>query len=101
MAALEGEWCNLFQHSSKATPFQSWAWLYSWWEHYGVGRELRLITVRQGELLVGLVPLMLERRFGFGSLLFVGTGITDHLDVLVRDGYQDAVIEATVDTLVT
>ncbi len=34
-AALEEEWDDLHRQSPRATPFQSWAWLYSWWEHYG------------------------------------------------------------------
>src|SRR3712207_9430408 len=65
-AALEGEWEELYRHCPSATPFQSWAWLYSWWEHYGEGRyELRLVTLRSEEgLLVGLIPPMLERRGG-------------------------------------
>jgi hypothetical protein len=31
-AALEEEWEDLHLHCPSATPFQSWAWLYSWWE---------------------------------------------------------------------
>jgi CelD/BcsL family acetyltransferase involved in cellulose biosynthesis len=99
MAALERAWCDLFDHSSIATPFQSWAWLYSWWQAYAGDRQLRLIAAWHDEVLVGLVPLMLERRFGIGTLLFVGTGITDHLDMLVKDGYEDAVVVATVDVV--
>ena len=34
-AALEEEWEDLYEHCPSATPFQSWAWLYSWWEYYG------------------------------------------------------------------
>jgi CelD/BcsL family acetyltransferase involved in cellulose biosynthesis len=99
-AALEEEWEDLYHNSPLATPFQSWAWLYSWWEFYGDGHELRLITVRGGDgLLVGLLPLMLERRGGFGKLLLVGTGLTDYLDVLVREGWEDAVSEAGVATV--
>src|SRR3982750_3356199 len=90
-AALEEEWEDLYRNSSLATPFQSWAWLYSWWEAYGEGYELRLITIREANLLVGLIPLMLERRWGFGRLLFIGTGITDHLDVLAREGSEGRV----------
>src|SRR3712207_5773324 len=74
-AALEREWEDLYQNSPLATPYQSWAWLYSWWEHYGDDYELRLVTVRDGDLLVGIVPLMLERRWGFGRLRFIGTGL--------------------------
>ena len=93
-AALEEEWEDLYQDSPRATPFQSWAWLYSWWEAYGEGHELRLVTVRNGRgLLVGLAPLMLKHRLGFGKLLFVGTGPTDYLDVLIRERWEDQVSE--------
>jgi CelD/BcsL family acetyltransferase involved in cellulose biosynthesis len=99
-AALEEEWDDLHRHSPRATPFQSWAWLYSWWEHYGGGYELRLITVRgEGGLLVGAIPLMLERRWGLGRLLFVGTGPSDHLDVLVRRDWEAEACEAGVQAL--
>jgi CelD/BcsL family acetyltransferase involved in cellulose biosynthesis len=98
-AALEEEWEDLYHNSPLATPFQSWGWLYSWWEHYGEDHELRLITVRDGGLLVGLVPLMLARRAGLGKLLFIGTGPTDYLDVLVREGWEAGVSEAVVRAL--
>jgi CelD/BcsL family acetyltransferase involved in cellulose biosynthesis len=67
-AGLEEEWEELYRASPLATPFQSWAWLYSWWEHFGKGHELRLVTVRYEDLLVGLLPLMLQRQRGFGRL---------------------------------
>jgi hypothetical protein len=98
-AALEEEWEDLHRQSPRATPFQSWAWLYSWWEFYGDDYELRLITVRHEGLLVGIIPLMLERRWGHGRLLFVGTGPTDHLDMVVRRGWDDRVSEAGIRAL--
>jgi CelD/BcsL family acetyltransferase involved in cellulose biosynthesis len=83
--ALEEEWEDLYHESSIATPFQSWAWLYSWWQSYGEGYELRLLTMRDDAgLLVGIMPLMLERKLGLRRLLFIGTGQTDYLGVLVR-----------------
>jgi CelD/BcsL family acetyltransferase involved in cellulose biosynthesis len=100
LALLEEEWKDLYHHCSQSTPFQSWAWLYYWWEYYGEGYELRLVTVRNDEgLLVGILPLMLERRAGFGRLLFVGTGISDYLDVLVRTGWEDKFFEAGAQVL--
>jgi hypothetical protein len=99
-AALEEEWEDLHRQCPRATPFQSWAWLYSWWEYYGEGYELRLITVRSGDgLLVGIIPLMLERWWGLGRLLFVGTGPSGHLDVVAREGWDDQVSEAGVRAL--
>lgn len=93
-AALEEEWEELYQNCPSATPFQSWAWLYSWWEHYGEGHELRIVAVRSGGLLVGVLPLMIGRRLGFKRLLFVGTGVTDYLDLLAREGWKEEVVEA-------
>lgn len=99
-AALEDEWEALYQDSPLATPFQSWAWLYSWWEIYGEDYELRLVTVRDGDLLVGLIPLMLERRWGFfGRLLFIGNGPTDYLDILAKEGWEAQVAKAGVKAL--
>ena len=99
-AALEEEWEDLHRDSPRATPFQSWAWLYSWWEFYGEAYELRLITVRDDEgLLIGLAPLMLKRGLGFSRLLFVGTGPTDYLDVLAREGRETQVLKALARTI--
>jgi CelD/BcsL family acetyltransferase involved in cellulose biosynthesis len=99
-AALEEEWEDLYHDSAHATAFQSWAWLYSWWESYGEDYELRLVTVRDGRgLLVGVAPLMLKHRLGFSRLLFVGTGPTDYLDVLIRERWEDQVSEVLARTL--
>jgi hypothetical protein len=96
-AALEEEWNDLLRDAPLATPYQSWAWLYSWWENYGGGYRLRLVTVREDGVLVGIVPLMLERRTG--RLLFVGSGITNHLDLLARAGWEERVARAGVEAL--
>ncbi len=95
-AALKDEWEDLYRSCPLATPFQSWAWLYSWWESYGEDYELCLIKLRSEEgLLVGLIPLMLERRWGFGRLLFIGAGpITPYKDVLARKGWERRVADA-------
>lgn len=93
-AALKEEWEDLYRNSRSATPFQSWAWLYSWWESYGGDYDLRLITIKDNGLLVGIVPLMLKREALFKRLLFLGTGITDYHDVLIREGWESRVLEA-------
>ena len=98
-AAMEEEWDDLYRGAPLSTPFQSWAWLYSWWEYYGEGCRLRIVAVRDGNLLVGLVPLMLERRWGFGRLLYIGTGTSPYLDVLVHKDWEAKVYEAGVRAL--
>ena len=90
--AMEQEWDDLYQDSPLSTPFQSWSWLYSWWESFGEGYELRLITVRDGTLLVGVIPLMLERWWGFRRLAPIGERAQQ--DLLARKGWEDKVSEA-------
>src|ERR671917_1244838 len=103
-ASMEDEWGELWAASPAATPFQSWAWLFSWWENYGGGRlSLRLVAAREGRggALVGLAPLMVERGFGPlpGRLLFLGSGTTDHLDMLARKGSEGRVAAAFLPVL--
>ncbi len=94
-AAFEEEWEGLYGNSLSATPFQSLAWFYSWWECYGGGYELCLITVRsEDSLLVGVTSFMLERRGVIMRLIFIGTGVTEHLDALTREGWEDEVAGA-------
>src|SRR5215211_89313 len=96
-AALEEEWEELYRASPLSTPFQSWAWLFSWWEAYGEGYKLRLVTVRSSEgLLVGIIPLMLQHKLGFRRLVFVGKIAHGQLDLLARKGWEAKVCEAGV-----
>jgi hypothetical protein len=60
------------------------------------GYELRQITVRNPRgLLVGIFPFMVEFRSVYvGRLLFLGTGLSYYLDVIVRAGWEDKVLES-------
>lgn len=86
---LEDEWRQLYEASPSATPFQTWDWLYTWWEVYGSPGALRLITARHDGRLVGVLPLMVG---GPGHLRFIGTGLSDHLDLLVDATVADDVL---------
>ena len=85
---LAGEWDALVDRCAPATPFQSHAWLSSWWQSYGRPGRLRLVTVRRDGRLVAVAPLMLRHRL-LPVLVPVGAGLTDFLDVLVDDDHAD------------
>ncbi|MFD3518241.1 GNAT family N-acetyltransferase [Streptomyces sp. NPDC058657] len=88
-AELRTEWDALHRRCAAATPFQSHAWLSSWWLSYGTEGRLRTVLVRRGDRLVGVAPLMLVHR-PMPLLVPVGLGISDYFDVLVDDeGAQD------------
>nr|WP_262412841.1 GNAT family N-acetyltransferase [Streptomyces acidipaludis] len=89
-AGLAQEWTRLYQRCAAATPFQSHAWLSSWWESYGVPGRLRVVLVRRGDRLVGAAALTRVNR-PLPALVPLGGAITDYTDVLLADGDRAAV----------
>src|SRR6202051_3313499 len=87
LAALETDWLDLAHRTPGATPFQTPMWLLPWWRAFG-SNDLAVIAARNGSRLEALAPLYIIRSGGSDtdsdeSLgVFLGTGISDHLDVL-------------------
>ncbi|HEY8468034.1 MAG TPA: GNAT family N-acetyltransferase [Longimicrobiales bacterium] len=96
LEALRPEWARLWERCPDATPFQSPDWLLAWWNVFGHGRLLALI-LRHDDRLVGLAPLFLdgdrpsgaEQQGSVRRVLFLGTGVTDHLDCLLEPGFAE------------
>ena len=86
--ALAADWDDLVDRCAAATPFQSHAWLSSWWRSYGRPGRLRVVTVRQDGRLVAAAPLML-RRLPTPRYVAVGEGLSDFLDVLLDDAQAE------------
>lgn len=83
-AELAPAWGRLYGRCAAATPFQSHAWLHSWWRSYGDRGRLRLLLVRSGGELVAAAPMMLVRR-PLPALVPLGGAISDYGDVLLDD----------------
>ncbi|MEU2721166.1 GNAT family N-acetyltransferase [Streptomyces smyrnaeus] len=83
-AALAADWEALRSRNRSATPFQSHAWLWSWWMSYGRRGRLRLVLVRENGRLVAAAPLMLVHR-PLPTLVGLGGSISDYQDVLLDD----------------
>ncbi|MGW7290696.1 GNAT family N-acetyltransferase, partial [Streptomyces sp. NPDC054847] len=84
-AALEPEWNRLYDDCATATPFQSHAWLHSWWRSYGTSGRLRVVLARRDGRLIGAAPLTLTHA-PMPLLVPMGGRISDHCDVLVDGG---------------
>ncbi|HKP54310.1 MAG TPA: GNAT family N-acetyltransferase [Chloroflexia bacterium] len=104
-AAMRAEWLELME-SSDAGVFNSWEWLYPWYTRIGTGRELHILTARDGEgILLGVMPLCMERRRVMGQTLrrlaFLGeTEVgSDYLDVVARRGYEEDVTRIFLQSL--
>ena len=115
LEALAPEWDALYAASPTAAPPLSWEWVAGWWKHYGAvygrkGAGLRVLTVRRGPRLIGVLPLYLgrlgvpvlgARRLGFvstGEAEFEGT-YPEYLDLLHALGEADGCLQALAPVL--
>lgn len=97
---VSAEWCQLWERDPSATVFASPDWAICWWEHFG-RPPLRLVELRSGERLVGILPLFLPEQLEPAGprLLLAGTGNTDHLDPAFDPALDDAAAHAALGVL--
>jgi CelD/BcsL family acetyltransferase involved in cellulose biosynthesis len=91
------EWNLLLTQSAVDTPFLRYGYQRTWWQHKGGGEwpqaELRIITARENEHLVGIAPLFIGERNGEKEIHFVGSvEISDYLDFIVQPQNSEAFI---------
>lgn len=84
-------------------PFRSFAWLSTWWKHYGAGHELATLLVHDSSgRLIGAAPWYLETSATEGrTLRFLGTGevCSDYLSILCLPDAEEAVAAALAEYL--
>jgi CelD/BcsL family acetyltransferase involved in cellulose biosynthesis len=96
-AGLKRAWNGLLEQCEPNHVFMSWEWLFTWWTHFGAGKQLFVLAVHQGRDLVGLFPFMLGtyamgrgyRRHYVRYLHFIGFRFNqrwnDWMDVIAPD----------------
>jgi CelD/BcsL family acetyltransferase involved in cellulose biosynthesis len=62
LALLRTQWQSLLSETPGASFFQSYDWLETYWNHFGAGQRLRVLTVWNAEKLVGIVPLVVRQQ---------------------------------------
>ncbi len=83
--ALGPAWAALWRRAPGATPFQSPAWMLSWWRCFGTGRPV-MAVLRDGAELSGLLACYLLDEPAGRKLLPIGAGLTDYQDALLGPG---------------
>ncbi len=84
-------------------PFRRWDWNDAWWRHFGSGRELWVLRVRDSSgATIGIAPWFAEPTMSGGRVLrFLGSGqvCSDYLSLLCRPQHQDEVTRGLADWL--
>jgi CelD/BcsL family acetyltransferase involved in cellulose biosynthesis len=88
------EWEALFQADPDATPFCSAGWARAWWPHWSGGSQPWIVTVRDGDMLVGLAPLVLARRRPFRVLTELGRPPGNYWNAVALPGARKEVSAA-------
>ena len=85
--SIWSEWEGILPSCSTDTIFVTPWWQKIWWDNFGEGNELQISSVRDGDRLIGVSPLMLRD----GVLTFAGDrDLFDYFDFLVPDGEETA-----------
>lgn len=73
----------------------SYNWCSIWWKHFhsNKNRELYIITVFHKGEIVGIAPMLIEKRFGFREMRFIGAGHTDFHQLLVEGDFYESSAE--------
>ena len=105
--SLESSWNKLYGELDNATLFNSWDWLYTWWEVYAECdlRDLFIFCFYDQNELVGVAPFQIERKYPHTyvqgrTLRFLASGeclkdnvATPFVDLMALPGYETAVVE--------
>ena len=93
MAALEGDWNQLFERSGIcAQVFQQFNWCHHWATHFLTAKrgrcKLAIVTGRAQGRLVMVWPMVMTRRAGLRELSWLGEPVSQYGDVLAEAGPQ-------------
>jgi CelD/BcsL family acetyltransferase involved in cellulose biosynthesis len=93
---LQSEWEGLLPANHLNCVFLHPTWQRIWLDEFAAGREPHFLSVRDGERLVGIAPLLRDG----GRIEFVGHySICDYMDVIVAPSFEESFFDALLTSL--
>jgi CelD/BcsL family acetyltransferase involved in cellulose biosynthesis len=72
------------------------AWMQIWWKVFGTGSKPYIRTIKQGDKVIGIAPLMIKDRAAY---LIGGTDVCDYLDFIITPGMEQDFFNVLLDDL--
>ena len=92
--SIWSEWERILPSCSTNTVFVTPWWQKVWWDNFCADNELRLLSVREGQEIIGIASLMISD----GKLTFTGDKeLFDYFDFLVPKGNEAKFYETLFD----
>jgi len=81
---LADSWETL-EKVAQVSPFSTYAWVATWWRHFGEGRPLRVLAAYDKDRLVGIAPFYIAGNPLVKRLEFIGSGrLADYGDLIIH-----------------
>lgn len=93
---LKDKWNDTLTRSRDNDIFLTWQWLSTWWKHFGEGRKLRILLVKDENRILAIAPLM-RSKYTFlylGSLTkieFIGSPQSDYNHFILTEREMECV----------
>jgi CelD/BcsL family acetyltransferase involved in cellulose biosynthesis len=94
-SSLKEEWNVLLQKSADNNVFLTWEWLFTWWRHYGEGKQLMILLIKEGDKIIGIAPFMRVeyKRLGISVNVLENLCSTecDYSGIILIENYQECI----------
>jgi CelD/BcsL family acetyltransferase involved in cellulose biosynthesis len=97
--ALGPDWDRLVLSAGRPSPFLLHGWVTAWWQHFGAGATLAVVTATRDSTLVGLAPMFIRRHRGLLVCRLLGGHESALGDLLVARDEDVSVGRALLDRL--
>ncbi|MFN2490245.1 MAG: GNAT family N-acetyltransferase [Actinomycetota bacterium] len=96
------EWRKLLARDPNRHIFNTPEWMRAWWDEFGAGKEILLLTMKRADDVTAIVPLYRKREGERRVLRFIGgIDLTDYLGPICSLDDRDEVAQALMRWLVT
>ncbi|MHB1456398.1 MAG: GNAT family N-acetyltransferase [Armatimonadota bacterium] len=96
MSLLREEWHSLLTRCPSAAIFQTWEWIHSCMTNFGRMKRFVVLCIRNDGDLVAIAPMEVTFMYGlpFRRLQFIGAGVSDYMDFIIAEGFEDQALNS-------
>jgi CelD/BcsL family acetyltransferase involved in cellulose biosynthesis len=93
--SLREPWDALLQDSHDNNIFLTWEWSFTWWQHHGRDRKLRILLMKKSNEIIGIAPLMQSRYrrgiFGVDVVENISSTNCDYSGIILKEKEPESV----------
>ena len=93
---LKEAWDSLLQQCNDDSPmYLTHEWVWTWWKHFGEGKNLNILLIEREGKVIGIIPLMkVDYKIGFIKFRFLETICStncNHCGLILAESKEEAI----------